>query len=263
MNTLALISTAALLSTGVASASVTFSAPTYGADLSPIDGVDGWTQSEPNVDPVPDGPAPMFFVSDQGGNNFGYLSGYYAIPDAASFSVSRDFALPSATLAGSTLSYKAAVVDGVDFPERNNFGMTVSVGAVELLTLTLTPESQIGTSNWAVNYLFDGGSTTAADYAVVPNSLVSYEIGFTATGLDVEFGAGGVTTGFSGAPTGYNPAGSDDITVSFFWDQGPGADFGDNGLLIDDIQLVDTIPEPASAVLVLLGIAGIALRRRR
>ncbi len=267
MKNLALISTVVLLSVGSASAAVTFSSPPYGGDLSPIDGVDGWTQSEANV--APD--APMFYVSNQGGNNYGYLSGYYAIPDSPPFSVSRDFALPSTTLEDSTLSFNAAVVDSVQtdygdgfyFPDRNNFGMTVSVGAVDLLTLTLTPESQGGaqdSSNWAVEYLFNGGSTIASGYAAQPNSLVTYNIDFTATGLDVEFDAGGVTTTFSGTPTGYDPNSTSDIKVSFFWDQGPGADFGDNGLLIDDIALV---PEPTSSCLVLLGIAGIMLRRRR
>ena len=266
MNTLTLVSTVAILSVGAASAAVTFDSPPYGVDLSPIDGVDGWTQSEANVA----SDAPMFYVSNQSGNNYGYLSGYYAVPDSPPFSVSRDFALPS-TLAGSTLSFNAAVVDSIQtdhgdgyyFPERNNFGMTVSVGAVELLTLTLTPESQGGaqdSSNWAVEYLFNGGSTTTSGYAAQPNSLVTYKVDFTTTDLVVEFGAGGTTTSFSGTPTGYTPTSTDDITVSFFWDQGPGADFGDNGLLIDDIDLV---PEPASATLVLLGLAGIALRRRR
>jgi hypothetical protein len=260
MNTLALISTAALLSVGTASAAVTFSSPPYGANLDPIDGVDGWTQSESNYEDGL-GVSPLFYVQEGGGNNYGYLSGIFATPENSSFSVSRDFALPASTIEGSTLSFKAAIVDANEFPERDLFGMTVTVGAVDLLTLTLTPESQTGSSNWAVDYLFDGGSTTSTLNAVAPGSLLDYEIDFTASGLEVRYGA----QGFSGTPAGYDSASEDNITVSFFWTKTSSNEFyGDNGLLIDDIDVVATpIPEPASACLVLLGITGIALRRRR
>lgn len=258
-NTLPLFLTAALLSVGPASATVTFSGAPYGLAPLPglIEGVDGWSQSEPGV--------PVFFEHTIGSETYGALGGFYDAPIGSSFTVSRDFALEySAILENYTLTFETAIMDsdpGFGFPERNSFGMTVTVGAVDLLTITLTPENQGNPtpSNWAISYELNGLGTGVAPLVVSPLGLLSYDIDFTATGLDVVLTGGlGTQVLFSGAPVGYDAASAGPVTVSYFWEEGIG--YGDNLLLIDNINLV---PEPSSTSLILLGMAGIIVRRRR
>ncbi|GAA5483695.1 hypothetical protein Hsar01_02929 [Haloferula sargassicola] len=270
---------AALTSASFA-ATVTFEPVLYpdanGADPSIVPpsstvGVDGWTQSEPSLDTDPVlGPAPYFFTAENPlGGQGAFLGPYFGTPSFDPLTVSRSFSVVSTytsslgvgTYGGVYFGFEGTIVDStLAFPDRNDFGVTLGTGGSTMFEMVLRPVTpDDATSDWQIFYTIAGGSEVDTGTTFSPGALVNFSVQFDMTGLTFSAdGGGGGSITFSGTPTGYDSASTDDLDVAFYFTQGADTDFGDNGLFIDNVTVV---PEPSMAVLGALG--GLAFFRRR
>lgn len=232
----------------------------------PVDGVDGWVQSEPNNDPI----SPLAWVSDHYGQNAGTIGAYYDTPDplGSSYYIGRSIGVP---LVGSTLQLRFGVQDSTtDFPELNDFYIQVANGTgLNLFSLVFAATSGLGnddplapndpgTSNsqWDMNWT-TGASSDSPFGGIVEDGSYTMDLSFVQNGLDVDFTLliDGPLNDFTetGTLTGLSAESFSQLRIGT--NMGGGADWGDNFFAFT------AIPEPTSAVL--LGLGSLALLRRR
>lgn len=252
-----------------------------------FDGIDGWTQSASNPPPEDGYYAPYAWISTSfsSGNSLAYGGYFSELPPT--FSVSRDF---SGLSGGKSLSFQSHITDTVPFDPafptafgRDTFGFQVrDSGGDLLLTVNLVPADQDYITNvdeasgytpgeWVIFYAFgtDPSFTTTTN-AVLSTGVNYFGVDFEEDGLAFNYGQGerhwvrGTTDGYDVNDTGFNLT----FTYERFFspelyeedpDQPNGN--GENHIRIDNINVIDGIPEPTTAALAALG--SLALLRRR
>ena len=265
MRNLLCLSLPLALAAGLANAAtytVNFDSPGYTADADPgFAGVDGWSQLPANNPPDPGPPveyAPYAWIgaSFSTGNAAAYGGFYDSLPDG--FTLSRDF---TGLVAGQkSLSFQNHITDSDLFGGRDTFGFTITDGGGDLLlTVNLVPASQdLGEEAlWNVQYAFGSDSLALTGNARPANGVNFFSVDFGLTGLTFNYGGSSDNFSLSGTPAGYN-ASDTTLALDFTYDQ---IGDGDNFVRIDNINVVDAIPEPSAALFA--GIGGLALVRRR
>jgi hypothetical protein len=250
---------------------------------SPIDGVDGWVQSEANYF---DGEVyPRSFVHQIGSSRALALGGYYdSFPGVGSgVSVSRQ--LISLGLNYSTLALDFTIQDSItsypdSFPgdvDRNRFSIGFfDNSGDELINLIFSPNSQStdpsnATATWNM-FVSSGGSGAAAFGAVFegsPSVGGVYSLSLTtvpsATSGAVDYNlsvfSGVNTFNTSGTLAGLAGAQIDRLTVG--WEEaGTEVDgLGSNFIALNNV--VVGIPEPSGLALCLISSLPLFIRRRR
>ncbi len=251
---------------------------------SPIDGLDGWVQSEPNFS---DGEVyPRAFVHQIGSSSALAIGGYYdSEPAAASAGISVSRQLTSLGINYSTLSLDFTIQDSItaypdSFPgdkDRNEFsiGFFGSSGD-ELINLVFSPNSQstdpsATTATWnvlissggvarpAFGAVFEGDPTLGGVYSISLVTSPSSTAGNVDFDLSIFSGTNVQNT--SGTLTGIAGAQIDRLTVGW---QEAGTELdglGSNFIALNNV--VVAVPEPSGLVLCLLSSLGFLRRRRR
>lgn len=254
------------------------------ASQSPIDGVDGWVQSEPNFD---DGEVyPRSFVHQIGSSSALALGGYYdSEPSTAGSGISVSRQLTSLGLNYSTLSLDFVIQDSItsypdSFPgdvDRNRFsiGFFDSSGD-ELINLVFSPNSQntdpsFTTATWnmfvssggvggsAFGAVIEGSPTLGGVYSVSLITVPSATAGAVDYNLAVFSGVNSFNT--SGTLDGLAGAQIDRLTVG--WEEaGTEVDgLGSNFIALNNV--VVAVPEPSGLTLCLISSLPLFMRRRR
>ena len=255
---------------------------------SPIDGVDGWVQSEPNyVDGVGE-VYPRSFVHQIGSSSALALGGYYdsepSTPPGSGVSVSRQ--LTSLGLNYSTLSLDFTIQDSItaytdSFPgdvDRNRFSIGFfDNSGDELINLVFSPNSQSTDPSGATNASWNmsvssGGVGRAAFGAVLEGSLTLggvYSLSLvtvpsaTAGAIDYNLSivSGLNTQNTSGTLAGL--AGEQIDRLKIGWESaGTEVDgLGSNFIALNNV--VVAVPEPSGLVLCLISSLPLFMRRRR
>lgn len=233
---------------------VDFSQPPY-VGGTPLDGVDGWSQSPANNTPA----SPLTWVNASPAG--GAIGGFYDAPSSVPVTVGRTFTGVDA--GPKSISFQGAIGDSTNlFPDRDTFGFTVADGSGDtLLTVSFVPDSQSLdpdadlSSTYTVFYAFGTGGLISSSNAITESGLYNFGLTLDGTGAVFNFGTTSQNFTFAG-----NPAGLDlndgTLTLTYNWQSG----LGDNFLLFNNISVV---PEPSSAALLGLGVLGFFARRRR
>jgi len=250
-----------------------------------IDGIDGWSQSAT----TPSGERYAWISTSFGSGNSLTYGGYYSeLPET--FSVSRNF---SGLAPGEkSLSFQSHITDTVPFdPEtptlfgRDTFGFQVrNSGGDLLLTVNLVPVTQDYVADggeasgyqpgqWEIVYAFGSDpSLTSTTNSILSTGVNFFSVDFGEDGLAFNYGQGDSSSfRHEGTAAGYdvNDTGLElTFTYERFFseelfeedpDQPNGN--GENHIRIDNINVIDGIPEPTTAALAALG--SLALLRRR
>ena len=252
---------------------------------SPIVGVDGWVQSEPNF--VDGEVYPRSFVHQIGSSSALALGGYYdSEPPAVGSGVSVSRQLTSLGLNYSTLSLDFTIQDSItaytdSFPgdvDRNRFSIGFfDNSGDELINLVFSPNSQTTDPSGATNASWNmsvssGGVARVAFGAVLEGSLTLggvYSLSLvtvpsvTAGAIDYNLSivSGLNTQNTSGTLAGL--AGEQIDRLKIGWElEGPEVDgLGSNFIALNNV--VVAVPEPSGLVLCLISSLPLFMRRRR
>lgn len=246
-----------------------------GADpQSPVDGVDGWVQSEPNF--VDGEVYPRAFVHQLGSSPALALGGYYdSEPASLGSSINISQQVSGLGFNASSLNLDFSLIDSEDFDvDRNQFsiGFFDSSGD-ELISLVFRPTSQSGTpelttATWNM-YISSGGVLGPAFGAVLEGDAISGGV-YSLSLMTVPSGGGGVgynvsvssslnSQGTSGTLAGLGGAQIDSVRLG--WEEDGSETFGSNFLAVAGLTVA--VPEPSSLLLGLGAMLPLALRRRR
>ncbi len=254
---------------------------------SPIDGVDGWVQSEPNyVDGVGE-VYPRSFVHQIGSSSALALGGYYdSEPPTVGSGVSVSRQLTSLGLNYSTLSLDFTIQDSITaYPDlvpgdvdRNRFSIGFfDNSGDELINLVFSPNSQTIDPSGATNASWNmsvssGGVGGAAFGAVLEGSLTLggvYSLSLvtvpsaTAGAIDYNLSivSGLNTQNTSGTLAGLAVEQIDRLKIG--WESaGTEVDgLGSNFIALNNV--VVAVPEPSGLVLCLISSLPLFMRRRR
>ena len=254
---------------------------------SPIDGVDGWVQSEPNyVDGVGE-VYPRSFVHQIGSSSALALGGYYdSEPPTVGSGVSVSRQLTSLGLNYSTLSLDFTIQDSItSYPDlvpgdvdRNRFSIGFfDNSGDELINLVFSPNSQTIDPSGATNASWNmsvssGGVGGAAFGAVLEGSLTLggvYSLSLvtvpsaTAGAIDYNLSivSGLNTQNTSGTLAGLAVEQIDRLKIG--WESaGTEVDgLGSNFIALNNV--VVAVPEPSGLVLCLISSLPLFMRRRR
>lgn len=263
-----------VLTAGISTAAtftIDFEDPVYSADDDPgFEGVDGWVQSVANP-PSSDGeyaPYAWIWPSFASGNALLYGGVFDSVPDG--FTVSRTFS--GLTAGEKSLSFQNHITDAHVLPPgpfgtfegRDNFGFQIKgAGGDLLLTVDLRPANQDYIPDgeggykpgvWMIYYAFGSDTPISTGNGIESNAVNSFSVDFEADRLTFNYGQGnfvwGTTAGYDVNDTEF------DLIFTYATDGD-----GENHIRIDDITVVDAIPEPTTAALAALG--SLALLRRR
>ena len=242
-----------------------------------IDGIDGWSQSVPT--PTADDRYAWISTSFSSGSSLTYGGYFSELP--SSFTVGRNF---RGLAAGEkSLSFQSHITDTVpldpEYPTifgRDTFGFQIKdSGGDLLLTVNLVPVNQdyvvSGTEasgylpgQWRVDYAFGTDTLMTEGNAFQSTGVSFFNVDFGTDGLTFNYGQGG-GPGFTdtGTAAGYDVNDTEfDLTFTYERsDLTEGYTGGENHIRIDNISVIDGIPEPTTAALAALG--GLALLRRR
>lgn len=251
---------------------------------SPIDGVDGWVQSEPNFD---DGEVyPRSFVHQIGSSSALALGGYYdSEPPSAGSGVSVSRQLTSLGLNYSTLSLDFTIQDSItsypdSFPgdvDRNRFSIGFfDNSGDELINLVFSPNSQDvdpsgtgaswnmfvssgGVGGTAFGAVLEGDPLLGGVYSLSLITVPSATIGAVDYSIVVASGVNTFTN--SGTLAGLAGAQIDRLTIG--WEEaGTEVDgLGSNFIALNNV--VVAVPEPSGLLLCLVSALPLVVRRRR
>lgn len=265
------IAVAAVLTAGVSGAAtftVDFDTPAYDyVDDPAVDGKDGWTQSHSNPPPEDGFYTPYAWISSSfgAGNSVAYGGFYDEVPNG--FNLSREFL--GLTAGEKSLSFQNHITDCTELYEgRDAFGFQVRDSGGDLLltvnlqptTQTLEPDGEGGfePGAWEIFYAFGSDSSISTTNAILATGINFFSVDFGVDGLTFNYGQGdSAQHTVSGTAAGYD-VNDTEIDLTFTYGQ---IGNGDNYVRIDNINVVDGIPEPTTAALAALG--GLALLRRR
>lgn len=239
-----------------------------------FDGVDGWSQSASNPPPQDGDYAPYAWISTSFGVGNSLTYGGYFSELPTSFSVSREF---SGLSGGKSLSFQNHITDTVplnpQFPTifgRDTFGFEVrDSGGDLLLTVNLVPTSQTYVADggevsgyepgvWEIFYAFGTDPLTTTTNAILSTGVNFFGVDFGEDGLTFNYGQGeSVEHSISGTAAGYD-VNDTELDLIFTYAQ---VGNGENHIRVDNISVIDGIPEPTTAALAVLG--SLALLRRR
>lgn len=258
----------------------------YVADFSglaleqPLDGIDGWTQSEPNYD---DGDVyPWAYGSSIDGDPAASIGGYYNTDAPANneFYIAHTVSL----FGGVDLELNFTITDSSPFEfegvmygaERNRFSIGFhNAGGDEVFSLIFDPNVDFENPDPVTNPANDWnvssssyGVQTAATMAVVEGGLVSLHMHLRPIGGILTFyyalTAPGSTPSVQGTLPGLIDQDFAELRVGMTTTDdglGNGESFGTNFLTFEGV--VVTIPEPSSLLLCSLALGGFVLRRKR
>jgi hypothetical protein len=279
MRTFPYVALSLVLTAGISAAAtytIDFEDPAYTADADPgFEGVDGWVQSHTNEPPeLPDYfPYAWISTSFASGNSLTYGGLMAELPDG--FTVGRTFT--GLTAGEKSLSFQNHITDTLpldpEYPTifgRDTFGFQVrDSGGDLLLTVNLVPVNQDYTvsgteasgylpGQWRVEYAFGTDTLTTDNNAIQSTGINYFGVDFGADGLTFNYGQGSSAThSVNGTATGYD-VNDTELELTFTFDREGN---GENHIRVDNINVIDGIPEPTTAALVALG--GLALLRRR
>lgn len=244
----------------------------------PVDGLDGWVQSEANYEDIE--VYPRSFVSSLDSSPSLAIGGYYDTEDPTNYngedprSITIGREVSGVGLNRSDLQLNFAITDSSSFDvDRNSFtvGYFNPVG-VELFSLVFRPGSQSAdpeneTALWNVHWL-SGGNLSAAFAAVIEGSaalggiyslsLVTNELSGGDVGFQVSV-SGANSFHQQGTLTGL--AGEDIAEVRIGWHSDEGETLGSNFLEVG--SMVVSVPEPSAALLLFSALMPALVRRRR
>lgn len=252
----------------------------------PIDGLDGWVQSEPNYS---DGETyPRSWVQISNSSRWLALGGYYdselPVVPASGVSVSRG--VSSIGLNYSSLSLAFAMVDSItrypdEFPadvDRNRFSIGLfNAAGTELVSVVFVPNSQSGDpsgelASWNM-HVSSGGVQIAPAFVAVLEGLQSTGQGYSMLlttnpgavpgsvdfGLSVSSETNTVST--SGSLAGLAGQQISQVRIGWGIDGAEVDGLGSNFLMTSDLTL--SIPEPSALIFCLCSVLPLALMRRR
>jgi hypothetical protein len=241
---------------------------------SPMDGVDGWVQSEANY--VDGEVYPRAFVHQLGTSAALALGGYYdSEAPTAGPGIDISHQVSGLGFNASSLALDFSLVDSDPFDaDRNQFsiGFFDSSGD-ELISLVFRPNSQsatpdLTTATWNM-YVSSGGVLGSSFGGVFEGDAISGGV-YSLSLMTVPTGGGGVgyninvstplgSQGTSGTLAGLGGEAVDSVRLG--WLEDGSETFGTNFLAV--ANLVVAVPEPSSALLCLGAMLPLALRRRR
>lgn len=244
---------------------IDFENPVYPAVGDPFDGLDGWNQTHDN----PNSAIKYAWMGNSfygSGKGVSYGGWYDILPSG--FGFGRTF---TGLTQQKALSFRTYISDSVNFAGRDTFGFNVVDGSGDLLvTVNLTPASQVMELDvdddypgaylpgiWNVSYAFGNNTLTATGNGMLSGTIGSFGVAFGTSGLELRYGDNFEHSLISGAIPGYDPNDSA-LTLNYTFG---GIGNGDNFITIDNIHLVDAIPEPTTALIA--GLGGLMLLRRR
>jgi len=275
--------TVSQLSQGV---STIYSLNVTGSSGDVFDGVDGWTQSEPNFSAL----HPRSYVSEFSDGALrvtGFsLGGYYDTEplSSASNNITVSQGLPgNHGAAGAVLTADFQLLDSYHLNDPTDAGSgyfdtdrnLFSLGLSGLVTVVFKPIAQSaspGTNDatWHA-HLSVGGSTNPTHFAVVRESgLHTLEVSMTARNLTDLAYLARITDGngdsefVRGVLSGANGTALGDVSVGWGVDGSEGQrldTLGSNSIAISALSV--TIPEPSSSSLLLAGMGALLFVRRR
>jgi len=295
MRNIPYIALSLVLASGIASAAsytVDFdsdpSYPNYGDLNLSFEGVEGWVQSHSN--PPMDGQGryyPYAFISQSfASGNAASFGGFFNDMPPEPFSISRTFS--ELTAGEKSLSFQGLITDAGSLPPdpgdpwflgRDVFGFNISDSADNLLlTVELRPVNQIFNPTspdtyapglWEIYYAFGTDALVTSENQIYATSLNYFNVNFGEEGLRFSYGQGEVSPiGHSGTAAGYD-VNDPELKLTFTYRTGANGEpvgdepngNGDNYFTVDNINVIDGIPEPTTAALAALG--SLALLRRR
>lgn len=233
----------------------------------PLDGYDGWTQSEAN--PAVDSPIAYGQAVDSVAG--AAVGGWFATPEADSFYSQHTVALP---FADSTLTMTFTVGRDalVDPTVQNSFEIgAYNSGGTNLFSFVLG--SSIDPDIWNMYYRTGAGSNIllTSTRAVDIDQITTMTLGFSVNGSNTDFDMSLVsgtleTLNFNGTLTGLTSESFDNLRVSML--KVPGTDpmedpfdaYGTNYIAFNGVEVV---PEPSSWMVLGLTAGALLVRRRR
>ena len=204
--------------------------------------------------------------------NLGDASAVTSLPVLASVVLSHDY---SSTVGATHLIFDFIIADSANgaFTNRDEFGASISNGALNVFSISFVPKTQSGTpdsgdiAQWDLFYTLGSQSTVALNLGVLENSQYKFDLLFNPNGVNPAL------TDFllsitSAVPNTMNDGavGMDldpstaigDLNIS--WSKHGGAAFGSNSIVVDNLA---AIPEPSSSLLLCLAGLGLVSRRKR
>lgn len=266
---------AAALVAGIGSFSAN-AATTYLSDFSslaagaPLDGVDGWTQSEPNFEDE-DFVYPRAFGATIGTGPAAAVGGYYDTfePDSPPFYASRTV---ERLANGTTMTMNLAIVDSDSFGEdRNTFTVGLHGPSGNVFSLVFSPAAQSadpgGDTDAVWNVSWSSGSfVSVSEMAILETQLYGLEVNLFSVGADLgfEFSLSALNTVTrSGTIAGLAGADITELQVGFSTGEiteGLGSSLGSNFIAFNDVAVV---PEPSVFLMSCVSLVGWMARRRR
>ena len=191
------------------------------------------------------------------------------------FSMSRTFS--ELTAGEKSMSFQTHIADAGSVPPgpggewflgRDIFGFRVSDSEGDLLlTVELRPVDQIFTPTgedtfapglWDLYYAFGSDDLVISGNQIYATALTLFSLDFGEEGLRFSYGQGNPEDpGHNGTAAGYD-VNDTELKLTFTYETDGD---GDNYFTVDNINVIDGIPEPTTAALAALG--SLALLRRR
>jgi hypothetical protein len=252
------LATALALVSGTHAASIVDNFESYSPLFSDMNGQGGWVVS--NGTPLNPGDGPIAILDGytwDGSDQSATVGGFTPLnPGLVTLSRAASVALD-----GGSFSFETAYTESTIGP-RNNFSFVLGTGgSSNLLSIFATPGA-IGEYDFSWSSDFAGGGSFGS-LAANTSTQFQLDTSWNGSAMEYSFTNAGMSVS-SGVFGGGINASSELTSFSVNWDSGssPSA-AGNNSITVDNVNMVNTVPEPGSTFLLLSGsMIGLCLLRR-